>query len=288
MKKGSAKQNPLIEKIKNIGLKILYDFVVFLSFLFNLPVLLSLGLAILLFYLASRTDIENLKLFYSITASALTGVLGGLVTNHMAELTNNRFALKKSISAIRNLQLIKHKVSNLLSRVADLKTEENMRDFDEIENLANNLNKDIINSISDWGDINPASSAIVDNFETKNEKEQEIKQLKKDNQELSKNLDDISTNNKAEKKRLEDAIKEKEKKISELQEDVFGINRSNIGLTSGTPLTLSGLNQLSNDQFLTDTENSLDMSSDNHLDLTLQRTKNGIFPNISDDNEKDK
>lgn len=275
MKKDNSKPNAVVQKIKNIGLKILYDFIVFLSFLLNLPILLTTAFAILLFFLASSTDIDSLKLFYSITASAITGVLGGLVTNHVAELSNNSFALKKSISAIRNLQLIKQKVNNLMLRISDLKNDSNTRDFEEIENLANNLNKDIINSISDWGDINPASSAMVDNFEIVSEKEQEIKQLKKDKIELGKNLEKISTTNDAEKKRLKEAIIEKENKIQELQSDVLGINRNNIGLASGTPMTLSGIGQFQVGRDWLNNDNSvfLDLSKEQNIDL-LNRINN--------------
>lgn len=247
MKKSQNKNSETVSiaqnRVSNPWPKVKNDLMIFLSFLLNIPILLSLGLTILLFFLSSKTDIQNLKLFYSIIASALSGVLGGLVTNHVIELTNNGFALKKSISAIRNLQLIKQKVSNLTTRVSDLKNDSNRRDFDEIENLSNNLNKDIINSISDWGDINPASTVVVDNFEVMSEKEQEIKNLKKNNVDLETNLEEIANSSESEKKLLADRIKEKEAKILELQREVSIINRSNIGLTSGTPLNLSGMEQ---------------------------------------------
>lgn len=229
------------KKVRNILGKLLHDFVYCVSFIFNLRILLTLSTTILLFYFSSKTIIGELKLFYGIVASVLTGVLGGLVTNHFIELSNSNFALKKSVGAIRSLKLIKLKVNNLINRIAELKDEKNERDFDEIDNLASNIDKDILNSISDWGDINPNSTAVVDNFEAIGEIQAELKSLKKEKGMLENENQTLSASSAEEKEKLEARIYEKNKRISELELDVFNINRNNVGLTSGTPLNISNM-----------------------------------------------
>lgn len=172
-----------------------------------------------------------------IVVTLLGGVVGGLITSYLIEYTGNTFLLRKSIGAIRNLQLIKFKVRNVGKRIDELRCTSNVRDFDEIENLIENIHKDTLNSIGDWSDVNPNSETITDFYEVIFTKETAIKNLGREKEILEKQKDNLAHDKTEEISRLEKSISEKNDEISKLNKQIFNLSQSNIGIMSGSLLS---------------------------------------------------
>ena len=131
----------------------LREFVLFITLLLKPLIIISFIFTVLIIWY-SQTQKEANRLIFEIVATISSGVVGGLITNSVIEHFGNTILNKKSGGAIRNLQLIKYKVTNISKRLSELLTHQIRREFDEIDNLVQNVHKDIINSISDWSDIN--------------------------------------------------------------------------------------------------------------------------------------
>ena len=191
----------------------------------------------------AQTQTGMVRLILDIITAFLFSVAGGLITNYVIQYTGNTFLIKKSVSAIRNLQLIKFKIKNASERISELRKENNNRDFEEVDNLIANINKDILNSISDWGDVNPNSEKVTDFYELVSEKEAEIKKVKFEKEALEKQKASLAQDKQSEKEKLERAISQKNDEIWNLHNKLSKLNQNNIGIVSGSILsnpTMSG------------------------------------------------
>lgn len=236
-------QKNLFESLSYISL-IVRETCIFLHIILKpLVVVSSIFTIFLIRFTQSQTGTNRLVM--EIIVAILSSVVGGLITHFSIEYTGNTFLVKRSNSAIRNLQLIKFKIKNISERITQLKKPSNNRDFGEVENLVENVHKDILNSISDWGDVNPKSEAITDFYEMVSARETEIKRLNKEKAELEIQKQSVAQDKKTEIARLEREIKEKDKKISKSFDQISDLNLSNIGIVSGsalsTPTTPSGV-----------------------------------------------
>ena len=212
------------------------EFAIYFYLLFKPPVLLLFILTLVVIFFAQKQS-GDIRLFFDISAAILASILGGIITHYFIEYKGNTFLIKKSVSAIRNLQLLKTKVKNISKRISELRGKDNKRDSDEIENLVENVHKDILNSIGDWGDVNPQSETITDFYELIDSKEEEIKKIQKDKKILEEQKDSLNQDKKDEIARLEKEISGKNKEISNLSNQIYGLNQSNIGIVSGSVLS---------------------------------------------------
>lgn len=219
---------------------VLREFGIFIYILIRPWTVLSFALTVLLIWFTQSQTGTN-RLIWEITATIFGGVVGGLITNYLIEHTGNTFLVKKSIGAIRNLQLIKSKVKNINDRIVELKKPSNARDFDEIENLVDNIHKDTLNSISDWSDVNPNSETITDFYELIAIKEESIKKLKSDKIDLEDQKKSLAQDKKEEIERLEKEISEKTQGISKLRNQINNLSQNNIGIMSGSVLSMPSI-----------------------------------------------
>lgn len=118
----------------------------------------GVGLAALAY---AQDQAGTTRLLLEAVVAVAGGVFGGLVVDGFNRMSGNGFLVKKSASAIRNLQLIKNKVVNVSLRIEAVRRAETARDWDEVTNLVDNIGADIINAISDWNDVNPTSAAVA-------------------------------------------------------------------------------------------------------------------------------
>lgn len=209
---------------------------------FNPLALIALVLTgAILLYVQSQTG--TFRSFLEIVGTITAGMFGGLITDNFIKIMGNDFITKKSAAAIRNLQLIKFKIVNVTERINLLRKKVNRRDFEEVDNLIRNVHKDILNSISDWSDVNPNAEKITDFYETINQNEKLIAQKDKEKRELQvrlNKLDESKTSQTSELKQLKDDIELKIKEINNLRSQVEEFKLDNIGIASGTTSFISG------------------------------------------------
>ncbi len=229
----------LISESKYYLLLILRDFTLFFSILFRPITLIVFTLTILILIIAQSSQSET-RLVFEIAAAITSGVFGGMITDKIIESMGNTFLIKKSNSAIRNLQLIKFKITNINERIYQLEDEENGRDFSEIENLVTNIHRDIINSINDWSDVNPKSGELTDYYEMLTVKQNEIKKLTQEKKILEQQKSKVAESKKEETARLTEEIKSKNDEINELNKQLDKLNDKG-NLLSGSFLSSSSV-----------------------------------------------
>jgi len=186
----------------------------------------------------SQAQIGTNRLIFEIISAFLSSFTGGIITYYFIEFVGNSSLVRKSGGAIRNLQLIKYKVANINNRVVDLTTNNNKRDFEEVSNLVQNVNKDILNSIGDWRDVNPASDAIVDFYELVSQAESASRSKSREIVLLEERL------NKAKEEeipKLEKEIEKRNKELSEIQKNVYELNTRYVGYGSGSMASSASL-----------------------------------------------
>ena len=226
---------------------VLVDFSFFISVLVR-PVTLIVAVFTTLVLFYAQTQQNTNRVIFEIIAAVSGGILGGLITEKIIQLTGNSYIVKKSVGAIRNLQLIKFKVANVNERILVLKNKVNARDFEEIENLVDNIHKDILNSIGDWGDVNPNSEAIKDYYELLAQRQGEIKKVTKEKENLELKYKQLESINTEERAKLKKEIDDKEKKIDSLITQVDRLNKSGLEIETGSFLsspTISGVGTMS-------------------------------------------
>lgn len=192
------------------------------------PALVTIGL-----FLYSKSQEGSTRITLEIFEIISSSVFTAVVVQNWIEAKGNTALAKKSITSIRYLQSLKYKVRNVTDRIK-LFNKKDDRDFEEILNLISNIDKDILNSISDWADINPASVEIVDYFEDMKLKEDSINKLKDEIKTLKEQKEKLYKDKKTGIEKLEGDIAKKESRISELQEKISEQSLSNISIASGT------------------------------------------------------
>lgn len=212
------------------------EFSIFLYILIRPPTIIAFAfLASVIFFAQSQSGINRLTM--EILTAVLASIVGGLVLYYFIQHTGNTFLIKKSAGSIRNLQLIKGKVKNISDRIAKLRKPDKDQGFDEVDNLVSNVQRDILNSIGDWADVNPNSDALTDFYEVIDVKESEIKNLGKEVENLEEQKKSLAQDNKDEINRLGEEISKKSSEISKLRSQVTNISLDNIGVVSGSMLS---------------------------------------------------
>lgn len=206
-----------------------------------------------------------LEIFGVFTSSWLIEVS----TQRWIQAQGDTFLIKKSGSAIRNLQLIKYKISNVETRIQSLQNKQNKRDFEEIDNLIQNIHKDILNSIGDWADVNPNSKKIVDYFESISQKENVIKQLTEKAETLQYEKEKLSANQTEFKKKIERLLEKTEEELGEAKERLNQEIQSRYTTFSGT---ISGPTIVNGNQgtYTTLTPNDISIQTTYPSDQTLE------------------
>lgn len=203
-------------------------------------------IVVLTVFLPSQTSV--LQTIFTILVTLLSGFVGAIWYDRYKKSYETGFITKKSYSSIRNLKLIKSKISEILTRLKDLRTKDNVRDMDELESHIRNIDKDILNSISDWEDVNPESTELIRAYEEMDLKEKQIIQLQKDTDEIisKKDKETIEV-----KKDMEKQVTNKNQEIQRLRKQISTIESNSLSLGTVSPqyTTASGVS-LSNTPYL--------------------------------------
>lgn len=236
------KKNPEVKEYLLYFLKVFLNWLIeILSFIF---VILKpwniIGLTITIFSIFySQQQTGNNKLIFDIISAIFASITSGIITFYIIEYLQKSTLIKKSVGAIRNLQLIKFKITNVSERIKVLTGDQNKRDFQEIDNLVQNIHKDILNSISDWSDINPASEEITDYYELVSQKQKKIDLLENEKKELEKRQGEAVRIKSSEITKLSEDITKKEEEIEKLKKNLNDYTFSNIQASGSLA---SGLN----------------------------------------------
>ena len=197
------------------------------------PKIVVLLIMWIIFFRSTTSAFGDMRTYLEIIVMVVSSLITAVFVQDWIEARGNTILEKKSTTSIRYLQALKYKIQNVSGRINILDDKKDYR-FAEILNLIGNIDKDILNSISDWADINPASTAIVDYFEELRVNEEMIKQLKSDKLDLEDQKEKLKNVKTDEIGKLEGEIAKKESKIYELQRKISEQSLNNSGIASGT------------------------------------------------------
>ncbi len=201
------------------------------------PKTISLLILLVVLFRSTTLAVGEMRTYLEVFVMVVLSFLTAGFVQDWIDVRGNTVLEKKSTTSIRYLQALKYKIQNVAERIKLLNNKGDAR-FDEILNLIGNIDKDILNSISDWADINPASTAIVDYFEELRVDGEMIKQLKSDIEDQKEKMKSANTEAMG---KLESEIAKKESKIYELQQKISQQSLNNFNIASGTyPSTYSG------------------------------------------------
>ena len=230
MKKSKSKQEDQIDKIKHSIKKNFFlwinEIILFIRIFSPYVILLICFTAFLTVF--SQNEEGDTKFLLEVGIIVLSGYVGSLLTSRWEEIRGDSYLIKKSNSAIRNLQLIKNKINNIRFRIDELRNSKNERDSDEVGNLVNNIHKDILNSIRDWGDVNPGANVLVDVYEAISSREKTKNNLEKEVKVLNTKINNLEEQNAQEKTDLQSELEKKNNEINDLNSQIFNLNNSSI------------------------------------------------------------
>lgn len=188
---------------------------------------------ILYYFLTNVNDgnIENKWVVTVITTiiSLITGLLGGVIANKWAQLTEMKVLVARGKSAIRGLKLILLNVANIEKRTKDYIgniDEENSEykliksTYEEVIEKCNIVEEEIISAIENWTDIIPE----VENFKTeiglvsslKTHQNTLICEIDK----LQEDITKIQQTESEEKSKLEEKLNQKTKELDKTKSDL--------------------------------------------------------------------
>lgn len=143
----------------------------FLNILLDPWVIIMLGATIAFISYFSHTEDNNVKEILLLIITLISSLLGGIIANRWAQLTELKVLVARGKSAIRSLKLILLNVSNIEKRTKEYINsidKDNMEhkliisNFEEVIEKCNILEEEIISSIENWTDIIPE----VENIKT--------------------------------------------------------------------------------------------------------------------------
>lgn len=231
------------EEVKDIKYKKLTNFSIldewksfgslFLRPLTSIPVAIS----ILALCYANATAIDKTaSLILQIVSSVLLAIAGGSFYDAFKSLTGNNLLEKKGNSAVRNLSLSRLKIKNISYRAKEGASTE------EIRNSLSLLEKDIANATQEWNDILPGVDTIEEIYTILAEKENELDVAEKEKNLLNERIIKGNELGIMEKETLKGELKEKEKEILKLSQEIDKLKLTTTYPVSGIGLGLSSYN----------------------------------------------
>jgi hypothetical protein len=226
----------------------------FFNVLLDPWVIIMLIATVVFIHYSIQTDDKKLLAILTVIISVFSGLLGGIVANRWAQLTELKVLVARGKSAIRSLKLILLNITNIERRTGlyiNCIDDENKdyklikSNFEEIIEKCNILEEEIISSIENWTDIIPE----VENLKTQIGLISEMKlhqiQLNEDISKLQKEIVDTKEEGSKNNEALQKQIIEKEKDLtntkSKLREAERNINTSVLsGLTSSKVYDATG------------------------------------------------
>lgn len=175
------------------------------------------------------TQIEDKKTLaiIAVIISLVSGVLGGVIANRWAQMTELKVLVARGKSAIRSLKLILLNISNIEKRTKEYIVridKENkeckliISNFEEVIEKCNILEEEIISSIENWTDIIPEVANLKTQIGLISEMKLRQAELEGDISSLNEKIETIKEEGSKEKEELQKSLSDKELNLIETRQ----------------------------------------------------------------------
>jgi hypothetical protein len=181
-------------------------------------VLMLLATIVFLYYSTQTTD-KNILALITLIISIVSGLLGGIIANRWAQMTELKVMVARGKSAIRSLKLILLNISNVEKRTKEYITcidKDNKEyklitsNFEEVIEKCNILQEEIISSIENWTDIIPEVANLKTQIGVISDMKLKQAQLEDDISGLNENIKAIREEGSKEKEEIQNKLTVKE------------------------------------------------------------------------------
>lgn len=202
-------------------------------------------------YYSTQTEDKNLLAIITLIISLLSGLLGGIIANRWAQMTELKVLVARGKSAIRSLKLILLNIVNIEKRTKEYITcidKDNKEhklitsDFEEVIEKCNILEEEIISSIENWTDIIPEVANLKTQIGLVSEMKMRQAELEGDISNLNNKITTVKEEGSKQKEELQKKLVDKETDLSKtrqkLREAESKINTSVLSGLTSTPITI--------------------------------------------------
>jgi hypothetical protein len=214
-------------------------------------VIIMLLATVAFIYFSTQTEDKNLIAIITLIISLVSGLLGGIIANRWAQMTELKVLVARGKSAIRSLKLILLNISNIEKRTKEYIAcidKENIEhklitsNFEEIIEKCNILEEEIISSIENWTDIIPEVANLKTQIGLVSEMKLRQAELEGDISTLNKNIETVKEEGSKQKDELQKRLSDKESDLSKtrqkLRDAESKINTSVLSGLTSSPITL--------------------------------------------------
>lgn len=202
-------------------------------------------------YYSTQTEDKKLLAIITLIISLVSGLLGGIIANRWAQMTELKVLVARGKSAIRSLKLILLNISNIEKRtkeyIASIDKENKEHklitsNFEEVIEKCNILEEEIISSIENWTDIIPEVANLKTQIGLVSEMKLRQNEIQGDISALNKKIETVTEEGSKQKDELQKRLSEKESDLSKtrqkLREAESKINTSVLSGLTSSPVTL--------------------------------------------------
>jgi hypothetical protein len=214
-------------------------------------VIIMLIATVAFIYYSTQKEDKNLLAIITLIISLVSGLLGGIIANKWAQMTELKVLVARGKSAIRSLKLILLNISNIEKRTKeyiaciDKENKEHKlitSNFEEVIEKCNILKEEIISSIENWTEIIPEVANLKTQIGLVSEMKLRQAELEGDISTLNKKIETVKEEGSKQKDELQKRLSDKESDLSmtrqKLKEAESKINTSVLSGLTSTPVTL--------------------------------------------------
>jgi len=182
----------------------------------------------------SNANYKNVLAIFTLVISLLSGLLGGVIANRWAQMTELKVLVARGKSAIRGLKLILLNISNIEKRTKDyiiVLEKENKEyklitsNFEEVIEKCNILEEEVISSIENWTDIIPEVANLKTQIGLISDMKIKQVDLEKDISQLQQEILNVKTEEGKQKEALEKKLVAKESELSNTKDKLKDAER---------------------------------------------------------------
>ncbi len=224
---------------------------IFFNVILDPWVIIMLISTVAFIHYSTQTEDKKLLAIITIIISLVSGLLGGIIANRWAQMTELKVLVARGKSAIRSLKLILLNISNIEKRtkiyIASIDKENKEHklitsNFEEVIEKCNVLEEEIISSIENWTDIIPEVANLKTQIGLVSEMKLRQSELEGDISILNKKIETVTEEGSKQKDELQKRLSEKESDLSKtrqkLREAESKINTSVLSGLTSSPVTL--------------------------------------------------
>ena len=178
-------------------------------------------------YYSTQTKETSLIALFTLIISLISGLLGGIIANRWAQMTELKVLVARGKSAIRSLKLILLNISNIEKRTkeyiacVDKDNKEHkliISNFQEVIEKCNILEEEVISSIENWTDIIPEVGNLKTQIGLVSEMKLRQAELESDILDLNQQITTVKEEESKQKDELQKKLSEKENELSKTKQ----------------------------------------------------------------------